>query len=495
MQLAELTKVIQPKKISGNIKQEILGLVYDSRQARPKSLFVAIKGQRYDGHNFIRQAVKLGARAVVVEKEQKLPAEIAQIVVADSRLALGQLAARFYDYPSKKLNLVGVTGTNGKTTVSTVLASIFKEAPAKVGLIGTIAYFINGKKFHAEHTTPEALDLQQILQRMVSEQVHYACLEVSSHALELQRTTGCFFKAAVFTNLSHDHLDFHQTMAKYFSAKSRLFNDQEYNVDFKIVNIDDPYGQKLQQLAANAVTYGLKKGDYRVEKINQVSADGTKFTVLGPAKFKVEVDSQLIGYFNIYNLLAAVATAATLGFSKEQIENGIKKLTYVPGRFAPVNCGQDFYVIVDYAHTPDGLQKVIESSRQLGVNRIITVFGCGGDRDKAKRPLMGKIAAELSDYVIVTSDNPRSEDPQTIINEIVQGISQNGCPHQTIVSREEAIATAINLAQPNDLVLLAGKGHEDYQIIGGKVIPFDDREVAESVLKKVMTEDVTPNHS
>lgn len=498
MQLSELIKAIQPKRIIGNQQVEIFGLAYDSRRVRPKGLFVAIKGANYDGHNFVAQAVKLGVQAVVVEKEQKIPDGITQIVVADSRLALGKLAAHFYSYPGKQLNLVGVTGTNGKTTVTSLLASIFKESGARVGLIGTIAYFINEKRYQAEHTTPHSLDLQQILAEMVNQQVDYVSMEVSSHGLAHHRPVGCAFKAVVFTNLSHDHLDFHQTLEAYFAAKSRLFQSDEYQSKLKVINQDDVFGQRLlKHINGQTVTFGFKTGDFYVESVEAVNTDGIKLVIKGPNRLLLKIKSSLLGFFNIYNLLAAAATAASLGFSSRQIEAGIKALQFVPGRFMPVNCGQSFTVIVDYAHTPDGLKKVLESAHQLGPKRIITVFGCGGDRDKTKRPLMGEIAVNLSDYTIITSDNPRSEDPKQIIADIVMGIpaAKRRSSFTTVINREEAIALAIKMAQPNDLVLLAGKGHEDYQIIGNKVIPFDDCEVAQKIIKEVLAKNGTANIS
>jgi len=498
MELSELIKAINPIKVIGSQQVEVFGLAYDSRKVRPKGLFVAIKGANYDGHSFIEQAVKLGAKAVVLEKEQKVPGGITQIVVADSRLALGKLAAHFYGYPSQQLNLVGVTGTNGKTTVTSLLASIFKESGAYVGLIGTIAYFIKEKRYQAEQTTPQSLDLQQILAEMVKQQVNYVSMEVSSHALAHHRPAGCSFKAVVFTNLSHDHLDFHQTLEAYFVAKGRLFNVEEYSSEIKVVNADDSYGQRLlKMLNGQAVTYGFKTGDFTVASVEAVNTDGIKLVIEGPKGLKLKIASSLLGYFNIYNLLAAAATAAALGFSSKQIEAGIKALKFVPGRFMPINCGQNFSVIVDYAHSPDGLKKVIESARQLGAKRVITVFGCGGDRDKAKRPLMGEIAVKLSDYTVITSDNPRSEDPEQIIADIVKGIpsANRRSAFTTVINREEAIAKAIKMAQPNDLVLLAGKGHEDYQIIGSKVIPFDDSEVAQRVIKEVLAKNGAVNIS
>lgn len=484
MKLSELTASINAEQIAGP-DVAIRAIAYDSRNVRPGSLFVAIKGGRYDGHNFIAQAVKLGAAAVVVESRQPgLDPRIAQVLVENPRLALARMSGRFYGDPSRKLKLIGITGTNGKTTTSYLLESIFSQAGVKTGLIGTIEYRVDGEKFAAERTTPESLDLQQILATMVDRGVGAAVIEISSHALQLRRVDGCVFAGRIFTNLSQDHLDFHGNLEDYFKAKARLFIDSSFGLGVRLVNTDDVFGKRLAGKVRDLLTFGLKGADYTAANI--VSSNSmTTFELLG-AEEPLRIRSRLIGRFNLMNLIAAAAAAHELGVSDTDIAAGIWNVEHVPGRFEAVVCGQEFQVLIDYAHTPDGLEKVLAAARLLADHhRLITVFGCGGDRDQGKRPIMGEIAARLSDVAIITSDNPRSEDPEAIIEDIVSGVRlADGSKCEVVVERRAAIKAAIRQAVAGDVVVIAGKGHENYQIIKDKVIPFSDTKTAAAIIRE-----------
>lgn len=487
MKLTELIASLNIAPYSG-ADVDIRGLAYDSRQVKPGYLFFAIPGANFDGHDFIGEAMSRGAAAVIVERPQGSPvAPAAELVVADARAALAAAAVRFYGYPSKKFKLIGITGTNGKTTTAYLLESIFRAAGLKTGLIGTIEYRIDGERFVAERTTPESLDLQRIFASMVDKGVEIAIIEVSSHALKLRRVDGSSFAARVFTNLSRDHLDFHTDMEDYFDAKARFFTDEAFGDGPSAVNIDDAYGRRLADAVSGPmVTFGLGSGDYYPVDID-ISVKETAFSLVGPTG-RLAIRSRLIGAFNLINLIAAAAVASRLGVDGTAISDGLLSVGHVPGRFETVACGQDFQVLVDYAHTPDGLEKVIGAARSLaGANRLIVVFGCGGDRDKGKRPKMGAIAAAQSDIVFVTSDNPRGESPGSIIDDILEGISKDASAEVIVtIDRIEAIDQAIGRARPGDVVLIAGKGHETYQILADRVIPFDDRRVARERLRELI---------
>ena len=466
----------------------ISSLSYDSRRIEPGALFFAIRGLKFDGHDYIAAAIKAGATAVVVEKRREdLPGRVAQIQVESSRRALALAADLFYGRPSSKLKLIGVTGTNGKTTTSYLIERIFAAAGKTTGLIGTIAYNIAGKSYAAERTTPESLDLQAILDSMVKAGVEVAVMEVSSHASELFRIDGCRFAAMVFTNLTQDHLDFHGNLEAYFQAKARLFSDPQFDGAIHVVNIDDDYGQRLCRSSKSCVTYGFSdKAAVRGGKIAH-SVDGLSLKVLSSGRTLV-LSTEMKGIFNGANILAATATARAFDIEGKVISKALSHAGNVPGRFESVDIGQNFQVIVDYAHTPDGLRQVLEAARAATGGKIITVFGCGGDRDRSKRPLMGKVAAELSDRAIVTSDNPRSERAEKIIAEIVKGMSGYKTKYWAITDRRQAISKAISLADKGDLVILAGKGHETGQIIADKIIPFDDRLVAKKALEEIVND-------
>jgi UDP-N-acetylmuramoyl-L-alanyl-D-glutamate--2,6-diaminopimelate ligase len=469
----------------------VTGIAYDSRQVAPGAIFFALRGVNADGARFVPQAIANGAIAVVAETPAPAGSTLPWLQVTNARAAMAEAAAAFYRNPSEELALVGITGTNGKTTTSYVLASIFEAAGIKCGRIGTIAYTVGGREVDASRTTPESPELQRMLRDMVGQGAGACAMEVSSHALALRRVDSLRFAAGVFTNLTRDHLDFHGDMESYFVAKRRLFEILPDGA-VGVINVDDRRGAELLAAARRPVTYAIDAAaDVRPGPLS-FSLDGLAFEVRTP-RGTFQVESALVGRPNAYNILAAAATAMALDLPFSAIETGIARLEHVPGRFQVVSGGgDDVRVIVDYAHTDDALKNLLETARPLATGRLVTVFGCGGDRDRTKRPLMGAVAARLSDLVIVTSDNPRSEDAARIIEEIQRGIvtpaerlgarGPKGTPSIAIVDRREAIARAIQDARPGDLVLIAGKGHEKYQVIGDKTLPFDDVEVARAAL-------------
>lgn len=477
---------------NGSLEVEIKGIAYDSRKVLPGFLFVAVEGFKSDGHAYIGQAVEAGAVAVVVQKDLPVPAGVARLRTSHSRLALALLAARFYGNPGQKLKMVGVTGTNGKTTTTNLLAAIYRGAGEKVGLIGTIANYIGDKLIPVSHTTPESADLQKLLGEMWAEGVETVVMEVSSHALALNRVDGCEYDVAVFTNITRDHLDFHGDMDSYLAAKARLFSGLGQGIKggpkFGVINADDPRAKELAAVTrVPVITYAIhEKADIRAVDID-ITARGVSFTARGRWGDH-RLNLKLTGMFNVYNALAAYAVGVAGGMPPERVVKSLESVSGVPGRFEPVDRGQDFAVIVDYAHTPDGLENVLKTAREITRGRLFTVFGCGGDRDRTKRPLMGEIAARLSDRAIVTSDNPRTEDPVKIIADVEEGVRRvlpEG-DYTVMPDRREAIRQAVYAAGAGDVVLIAGKGHEDYQIIGDKKYHFDDREEAARFLEERM---------
>lgn len=499
MTISELLEGLTVKKKSGPLNIEIKGIAYDSRLAGDGFLFVAIKGFSVDGHDYIRDAISKGATAVVIEEavEPQLAEQLAIedktiIEVPNSRKALAFLSAVFYGEPSKRLSLIGITGTNGKTTTCYITKSILETWGKNVGLLGTIHYIIGDKITKALRTTPESLDLQRYLNEMVDNKVEYAVLEVSSHALALNRIEGCSFKIAAFTNFSQDHLDFHGSMDEYFRAKAELFNYLG-SEGIAVLNWDDLMVRSLtKKLNCDVITCGLEEGamlrakdiiEYRTQNKEHIATlpHGLSFEVQTP-KGSFMVNSQLIGRCNVYNILISIGIAYALDVSEDIIQRGVQEAKPVEGRFETIDEGQRFLCIIDYAHTEDALRKLIQEARLMTKGRIITVFGCGGDRDKTKRPLMGAVATELSDFVIITSDNPRTEDPMEIIKDIVQGIKKSNYTLQP--DREEAIKEAVAIAKEGDTLLIAGKGHEDYQEIKGMRYPFSDREVVRKAIQK-----------
>lgn len=487
MKLEEILKSQHFKLLQGTLDQEIGSIVYDSRQARPGSLFVCVKGFQTDGHLYAQQAVDLGAVAVLLEDELTLPDHVTVIQMSDTRKALSASAAVFNGLPSQHLALVGVTGTNGKTTVTYLLKAILDHAGKKTGLIGTITNWIGDQQIQTIRTTPESVDFQRLLKQMVSEQVEACVMEVSSHSLALERVSHTVFHTGVFTNLTEDHLDFHPSMEAYYQEKKRLFKMTCRN---NLINTDDIYGKRMaQELEAEGygvITYGMGEScDIRATD-PALGLRSVGFHVKGMGMDQ-NVMLHIPGEFSIYNGLAAIGAARSLGVDSKTISEALQMVGGVPGRLEQIPEYTDFSVVVDYAHTPDALENVLKAIRQFAENRIITVFGCGGDRDKLKRPMMGRIAGEMSDISILTSDNPRSEDPMEILKMIESGIQNTKGSYQLIENRKDAIEKALLLAQKGDVVLIAGKGHETTQTIGHVTTHFDDREIARLFAKEVGT--------
>lgn len=476
----------------GDMNRPVQGITDDSRAVTAGSLFVAVKGERADGHAFIEQAMKSGASAIIAQTPVA-SGPLPFVLVADSRKALGLLGSRFHGDPSARLKMIGVTGTNGKTTTTYLCKSLLEGIGRKVGLIGTVGYQIGQETFPASHTTPGALDLQQLLAKMVERGLDATVMEVSSHALALDRTSGCEYDVAVFTNLTQDHLDFHHTMDEYFEAKLRLFAGLaggQKGGKRAIVNMDDPRGNAIRTACPVPVWgYAIQnRANLKAEKV-QLSLAGTTFTAATPAG-SFAVESRLVGEHNVYNLLGAIGVALHDGATIDQVREAAAHIVNVPGRFERVSSGQDFTVVVDYAHTEDALVRLLTAAQVLRTDRIITVFGCGGDRDRGKRPKMGRAAVEYSDVVVLTSDNPRTEDPMAILREVEVGVRdalahRSHVQYRLVPDRREAIGAAIREARRGDMVLIVGKGHEDYQIIGTKKFHFDDREVAREAIQQL----------
>ncbi|MFI5092624.1 MAG: UDP-N-acetylmuramoyl-L-alanyl-D-glutamate--2,6-diaminopimelate ligase [Candidatus Acidiferrales bacterium] len=465
---------------------EIRNVTCDSRKVQPRALFFALHGAKADGNAFIRDAVSRGAVAIVSEDAApaSIPASVAWIQVREARKALAVTAANFFGHPAKSLQLVAVTGTNGKTTTTSLIDSIVKASGAKSGLFGTIAYHTPLGEYPAPNTTPESVDLQGFLAEIRDAGGKYAVLEASSHSLAMDRLWGCHFAAAVFTNLTREHMDYHKTFEDYFAAKKRLFEGTGAgSPEVAVINSDDEYGKRLSGLAKHTVTYGLESDADIGTKKFQLTFNGLAFTAHTPGG-KVQVTSPLVGRINVYNILAAIAAAQALGFSTEIIEAGIRNLESVSGRFQRIDLGQPFFVVVDYAHTDDALENLIRTARELNPKgRIIALFGCGGGKDRTKRPVMGEVTGRMSDLTILSSDNPRQEDPLKIISDIIVGLQKTAGKYLIEPDREKAIGVAMDEARAGDIVLLAGKGHENYQILADKTLEFDDRDVARRALR------------
>ena len=462
----------------------VQGVAYDSRTLAAGELFVALKGARADGAAFVDQARARGAVAVVAETPRPEAFEVPWVEVDDARATLAVLAATFHGHPSRELVIVGTTGTNGKTTTTYLIEGIFVQAGISCGRVSSVSYRVDDEEQPATHTTPEAPDLQALLRRMVDRGSRACVMEVSSHALALHRVNGISFDAVVFTNLTRDHLDFHGDMVSYFGIKRRLF-EMAAPTATAIVNVDDPYGRTLVAELDRSVTYAIDaEADVRPDRI-ELSSRGIELDLRTPRGL-LQIRSSLLGRGNAYNVLAAAATATALDLPAEAIIQGIGSVTGVPGRMQVVSASDDVVtVVVDFAHTDDALRGLLETARGITRERLITVFGCGGDRDATKRSLMGAVAGRLSDLVIITSDNPRSEDPARIAEDIEAGLSSGPTPWLTILDRTEAITRAIQEARTGDLVVIAGKGHEQYQIVGSQVIPFEDAAVAQTALKGI----------
>ena len=487
MKLGELLRGVPGLAMGADPNLDINSLAYDSRRVKPGTLFFAIQGTKADGHDFIPQALELGAVAIVSERAATPPDLVSSwICVPKIRRALAEAGRAFYGYPDSRLQLVGITGTNGKTTTAFLLDSIFQAAGIRAGLFGTIEYRLGDRSLPALNTTPESLDLLSYFSDLVNAGGEAAVMEVSSHALAQERVWGFRFAAAVFTNLTRDHLDYHKDFEDYFAAKRRLFEGLGTPTpELAVINLDDPWGVRLLDVAeTRRVTYGLNsEAQVKVKHFTQ-GPSGIHATLMTP-EGRLEVESSLVGRANLANILAATATAVGLGIPGEEIREGIAALPLVPGRFERVDEGQPFLVVVDYAHTDDALRNVLRTARELTRNQLIVVFGCGGDRDRAKRPLMGEAAGSLSDLAVLTSDNPRSEDPLRIMSDAIVGLQKTGKPYWAEVDREVAIRKALEQARENDVVVLAGKGHETYQVLKDQTILFDDREVARRLLREM----------
>ncbi|MDD4503637.1 MAG: UDP-N-acetylmuramoyl-L-alanyl-D-glutamate--2,6-diaminopimelate ligase [Clostridiaceae bacterium] len=483
MKLQELLRGVDTVSSNGELDVEINGIVYDSRKTKKGNLFICVSGYARDGHSYINDALQKGAAAFIVEKDVDVKGA-AVVRVQSSRTAMPLLASNFYGNPAQKLRLIGITGTNGKTTTTYLIKSIMETNKQKIGLLGTISTQIGDKIFVSSRTTPEALDLQCLFREMADSNIDYAVMEVSSHSLELGRVDGCNFKIGVFTNLTQDHLDFHKTIENYRNAKKKLFHMTN---GANIINIDDEHGgiiaAEVKKLGIPLVTYGIdNKADIMAKNID-ITSRGVGFTIVTP-EYEAKLSIRIPGKFSVYNALAAASVAYVEGISREVIREGLNRVDNVPGRSEILKTGTLYTVIVDYAHTPDGLQNILASVKQYAKGRVITLFGCGGDRDREKRPMMGNIAGKMSDYCIITSDNPRSEEPMDIIRQIEAGIKSTGCDYICIENRRDAIKYALSMAKPDDIILLAGKGHETYQVLKDRTIPFDERDIVEELLRE-----------
>lgn len=481
MKLLEMLQGLEYNVIKGEVNLEISAVQYDSRKISKGDLFICIEGFNVDGHNYVENAVKNGAVAIVCSKDLELNLECTVIKVEDTREALAIIASNFYGKPSKSMKLIGITGTNGKTTSTYMIKSILEHAGYNVGLIGTIANYIGNEKVKAERTTPESLELHELFNKMKERNIDYCVMEVSSHSLSLNRVYGLNFSQGIFTNLTQDHLDFHKNFENYYEAKLKLFKSAKSS----IINIDDVYGKKMLQdipQSSEKVTYSAEEGDIAASNIVNHSR-GAEFDLHYKGE-NIHIELSIPGRYNVYNALCSAGACLGEGISLEKIKEGLEKVV-VPGRceIATKDYNLGFDVIIDYAHTPDGLENILKTAREFTKGRLISVFGCGGDRDKTKRPIMGKIGSDLSDIAVITSDNPRTEDPMLILQDIVYGIEKNN--YIVVENRKEAIKKSMEVAKDGDVIVVAGKGHEDYQILKDRVIHFDEREVIADIIKEL----------
>lgn len=483
MKLRDLLEGIQYNCLQGSLDVDITHLAYDNRRVQAGGLFVCIQGITVDGHSFIDQAIEAGAVAVLVQHDVKdVPEHIAVIHVdaEETNMAQAVMANHLYNEPSKELKIVGITGTNGKTSTTNLIESIVKENNQKSAIIGTIENRIGDRVIKAIHTTPQAIDLQRLLRQMVEEKVDLLSMEVSSHALDMNRVYGTKYDVSIFTNLTLDHLDYHGTMENYLNAKAKLFNIS----DKGIFNLDDPHAEQMMAKAScEKFTYGINNQDADFNAVNvKMSAEGLQYTLQYDGK-EYPIQLAIPGTFSVYNSLAAASACYLSGLSWDAIVKGLKSIKGVKGRFESVKSEDGRYAIVDYAHTPDALKNVLSTIREFVTGEVYTVFGCGGDRDPSKRPIMGRVAGEGSDFCIITSDNPRTEEPVSILDAIEPGVAETGCTYVKILDRKEAIQYALDKATEGDVILVAGKGHEDYQILGKVKVHFDDMEVIKEHLE------------
>lgn len=484
MELKKILKNIDYELLKGDLKKKITEIRYDSRKVEKNNLFIAVSGFEVDGHSFIKEAVENGAQTIIVEKE--LPeylADITYLKVKNSRKSMAEIAKNFFKNPLKEIDLVGITGTNGKTTTAYLLYNIFKKHAGKSALFGTIKNIIAGEEIKASRTTAESIDLYRYFSKAEKMGIKYAVMEVSSHALDLYRVRGMDFKAAVFTNISPEHLDYHKTIKDYRQVKARLFSNLN-DESFAVINFDDQNSEFISQksngknffYSLNSTAADLYTANYSLNKT------GIQYQTAG--RIKSEFNLKLGGIFNIYNSLAAALTAELLAVNKKNIKEALSECRGVPGRFEIVDAGQDFQIIVDYAHTPDGMKNVLETAVEINKNNLLVLFGCGGDRDRSKRPKMAELAEQFADYTIVSNDNPRSEDPDRIFTEIEAGFSSDFKDYEIVEDRTEAIKKLVKTAQKDDLIMILGRGHEKYQVLKKGKIELDDRKVAYKVAKK-----------
>lgn len=481
MKLEKLIRGMDTISIEGSTDTEITNLGYDSRKAGKGTLFFCLKGPRSDGHDFAAKAEAAGAAAVVMERPVKLAGSAAAILVKDVREVLSRIAARFYDYPSREMDIIGVTGTNGKTSTTYMTKSILTAWGKKAGLIGTITNFIGDTKIPGHNTTPEADELQKLFRDMADQDVTHVVMEVSSHSLALKRADDCRFAVGIFTNLTQDHLDFHGTMEAYKEAKARLFAMS----DTAVINIDDTAGRYYaKEATGRVITYGIvEDGDILADEVF-IDATGATFTMVFPDGTEVPIRLKTPGRFSVYNALAAGSACYALGAGPDVIQAGLNSVDPIHGRFEVIPTETDYTVILDYAHTPDGLENILKTAKTFVGGHLILLFGCGGDRDQEKRPIMGRIAGEYADYCIVTSDNPRSEEPMAIINQILPGLTTTKCPYKVIENRRDAIHYVLTHAEKDDVIILAGKGHETYQELKSETIHFDEKEIVAEILRE-----------
>lgn len=479
LRLSDIIRDFEYELVKGDLDIEISKIEHDSRKVSEGDMFIAIKGFSVDGHNYVNEAIDKGASCIVVEKEADydIGKNVTLIKVQDTLLAMAKFSSVFYGEPSKKLNLIGVTGTNGKTSTTYLIKRIFEEDGNKIGVMGTLGVVINGERIENKNTTPESLLIQRQLKRMLDKGMSYCVMEVSSHALDLKRVEYINFQVGIFTNLTEDHLDYHKTMENYYKSKLKLFNmTEKYNV----INADDEYGRRMLKDIENKVpvlTYGINEKYHVYATDVNYHTNGVDF-ILNTPKGSIPIHMKLLGMFNVYNALAAASCAIAYDISLPVIKKGIESVTGIRGRFEVIHVeSRDFDVIIDYAHTPDGLEKVLKAIDGFAQGRKIVIFGAGGNRDREKRPIMGEIAANYADICIVTSDNPRYEDPDKIIEDILVGVKRGKAEYVAITDRKDAIKYAIGIAKPKDTILLAGKGHEKYIIIKDKMIPFDEKQI------------------
>jgi len=480
MILKDLINGLEILDVKGDLSIQIDSIAYDSRKTKSGSLFVCVEGFKADGHKFIPQVIENGTKALLVQKDVEVPEGITVVKVKDTRYALASVADVFHQHPSSKFNLVGVTGTKGKTTTTYMIKSILASCGQKTGLIGTISNKIGDEVLPTDRTTPESYDLQELFGEMVEKKVDSVVMEVSSHALDLHRVSCSQFDIGVFTNLSRDHLDFHKTFDNYLAAKIKLFKMCKKG----LVNIDSEYGKQVVKSAECEVfTFGIDS-DADIKAVDMLTKqDSVEFNVLTPW-FSGKIHVNIPGKFSVYNALAAIGSCALMGISFEDIKEGLKNVT-VPGRAEVVPTETDYTIIIDYAHSPDSLENILSTVKAYAPARVISLFGCGGDRDKTKRPIMGEISGKLADFTVITSDNPRTEEPSAIINDIEEGIKKTKAAYITIVDRKEAIKYAMKNATPKDIIVLAGKGHETYIMLNDKTIHFDEREVVREILDEI----------